>query len=283
MTDTKTIGKQIADYRKAKNLTQDELGALLGVSNQAVSKWETGVSLPDVLLLPKIADALGVTLEQLYGIERKAGTDPGKCEKADEFPAAAYELLFRFFCSSTKMRFSCVDPSKEAQLRYNRESLEKGWLLGCYSNTGGATILSDSFAFTDTTYKLPGSEEIFLDGNLARKLRYLSDEILRKVLVYQYKTVFQRSKESNTSFYAAEIAKGCEISIEDAEEALEKLILLNINVLYTDEKKRSAYYFQMQSALFALAIFKLMYLQASDRGWHIVRDTSMISDYAFES
>ena len=54
-----SIGENIARYRKAKNLTQEQLGELLGVTNQAVSKWESGVSMPDVMLLPKISNALG--------------------------------------------------------------------------------------------------------------------------------------------------------------------------------------------------------------------------------
>ena len=63
-----SIGKNIAVYRKNKGLTQGELGELLGVTNQAVSKWESEVSMPDVMLLPEIAKALGVTVEDLYAL-----------------------------------------------------------------------------------------------------------------------------------------------------------------------------------------------------------------------
>ena len=65
-----SIGKNIAKYRKAKGLTQEGLGAKLGVTNQAVSKWESEISMPDVMLLPQIADALNITLNDLYGIAR---------------------------------------------------------------------------------------------------------------------------------------------------------------------------------------------------------------------
>ena len=59
-----SIGKNIALLRRAKGLTQAELGDLLGVSNQAVSKWESEMSMPDVMLLPEIAKVFGVALEQ---------------------------------------------------------------------------------------------------------------------------------------------------------------------------------------------------------------------------
>ena len=63
-----SIGKNIAKFRKEKSLTQTDLGDILGVSNQAVSKWESEINMPDVMLLPEIAKALGVTLNQLYDI-----------------------------------------------------------------------------------------------------------------------------------------------------------------------------------------------------------------------
>lgn len=63
-----SIGKNITTYRKARNLTQTDLGDLLGVSNQAVSKWESEINMPDVLLLPTLCQALGITLNQLYDI-----------------------------------------------------------------------------------------------------------------------------------------------------------------------------------------------------------------------
>ena len=63
------IHEQIARYRKLKGLTQEQLGETLGVSNRTVSKWESGASLPGADMIPEIADALGVSLHTLYGID----------------------------------------------------------------------------------------------------------------------------------------------------------------------------------------------------------------------
>lgn len=60
------LNQTIAALRKEKGLTQEQLGALVGVSAQAVSKWEKGGA-PDVELLPAIADTLGVTMDTLFG------------------------------------------------------------------------------------------------------------------------------------------------------------------------------------------------------------------------
>ncbi|MDD7675850.1 MAG: helix-turn-helix transcriptional regulator [Eubacteriales bacterium] len=60
------LGENIARQRKMQGLTQDALGALLGVSAQAVSKWERQLACPDIMLLPSLAAVLGVTLDQLF-------------------------------------------------------------------------------------------------------------------------------------------------------------------------------------------------------------------------
>lgn len=62
---TETIGNRIAKYRKEKGLTQEELANQLGVSSQAVSKWENDASCPDISLLPQLCKVLGVTADEL--------------------------------------------------------------------------------------------------------------------------------------------------------------------------------------------------------------------------
>jgi transcriptional regulator with XRE-family HTH domain len=61
-----TMGTRIAALRKQRELTQEALGNAVGVSAQAVSKWENGGT-PDVELLPAIADTLGVSIDDLFG------------------------------------------------------------------------------------------------------------------------------------------------------------------------------------------------------------------------
>ena len=60
-----TIGKRISEYRKKKYLKQDELAEMLGVSPQAVSKWENDLSCPDISLLPELSRILGVSIDEI--------------------------------------------------------------------------------------------------------------------------------------------------------------------------------------------------------------------------
>ena len=60
-----TLGKRIATLRRAKELTQDELAEKLGVSSQAVSKWENDQTCPDISLLPLLANILNISVDEL--------------------------------------------------------------------------------------------------------------------------------------------------------------------------------------------------------------------------
>ena len=60
-----TIGRRIAQLRKEKGLTQEELSQMMEVSAQAVSKWENDQTCPDISSLPKLAEILGVTVDEL--------------------------------------------------------------------------------------------------------------------------------------------------------------------------------------------------------------------------
>lgn len=67
-----SLGKQIVYFRKQQGMTQEQLANQLGVTNQAVSKWELDQSCPDVQLLPQLADVFGITLDELFGRTKQA-------------------------------------------------------------------------------------------------------------------------------------------------------------------------------------------------------------------
>ena len=62
-----TLHEQLQKLRKEKGLTQEGLAEIFRVTNQAVSKWESGSCYPDIALLPEIADFYGVSIDTLFG------------------------------------------------------------------------------------------------------------------------------------------------------------------------------------------------------------------------
>lgn len=86
--DQKRIGAFIAQCRKEKNLTQMQIAELLGITNQAVSKWENGRGMPDVSLLQPLCDVLGISLNELFS---------GEHISAEEYKGKAEENISKLF------------------------------------------------------------------------------------------------------------------------------------------------------------------------------------------
>ena len=86
--DQKRIGAFIARCRKEKNLTQMQLAELLGITNQAVSKWENGRGMPDMSLLQPLCDVLGISLNELFS---------GEHISAEEYKGKAEENISKLF------------------------------------------------------------------------------------------------------------------------------------------------------------------------------------------
>ena len=89
-----TMGAIIARLRKQKGLTQEQLANELGISYQAVSKWETGNSCPDIATLPLLAELFGVSIDELFGFGSPAEEPEEQAlpPVEPEFAAPAREL-----------------------------------------------------------------------------------------------------------------------------------------------------------------------------------------------
>lgn len=89
----KTIGKKLYDLRKQSGFTQDYVAERLGVSAQAVSKWENDIACPDIMTLPNIAELYSITIDELFKNEEvQSNVKYEKTEKINE-----NELIFRVY------------------------------------------------------------------------------------------------------------------------------------------------------------------------------------------
>ena len=86
--EKKTLGSFLSALRRAQGLTQQEVADRLAVSNKAVSRWERDEAMPDILLLPAIADLFGVTVDELLRGERMREATPGGSTPAMTDPDA---------------------------------------------------------------------------------------------------------------------------------------------------------------------------------------------------
>ena len=80
------IGRKIAVYRKQMKLTQDQLGEKLSISGKTISKWERGISLPDVFMISKFCEMLNINIKELLSDKESENIiSDNKYDKSNNF------------------------------------------------------------------------------------------------------------------------------------------------------------------------------------------------------
>lgn len=274
-TETSILSEQITALRKSRGLTQEQLGALVGVSAQAVSKWEKGGS-PDVELLPSLAEHLGVTIDALFGRSDQELTDMP--ERLKRFLSAhpfekRIDALFELLCKTihcmmeiptqiTEMPLeSCYSEplqSADSETVWLRSKvvLEEGMLLA---------VLSKDFPLYLLLPEPPGGYEQHMAENedYRRLFALLSRpgalEILR--FLYGKKLLFHT---------AAAIAKHTGLPTEETEQLLEEMErchLVEKETLEVAEGPLSAYILNDARAFVPFLYFAR---------WFMVRDQTWV-------
>lgn len=90
-----TLGEKLSEKRRSKNLTQDDVAEKLGVTPQAVSKWENDASCPDISLLPQIASLYETTIDELLSKEAAPAVAFVPPEKRKNFNDMVFRILMQ--------------------------------------------------------------------------------------------------------------------------------------------------------------------------------------------
>ena len=88
------IGKFIAECRKSKNMTQNQLAEMLNITNKSISKWENGSCLPDPSLYEPLCDILGITINELFAGQRIEKEDYQRMADANLMRMLKYKLYY---------------------------------------------------------------------------------------------------------------------------------------------------------------------------------------------
>ena len=91
----KTLGQKISEQRKNKKMTQDELANLIGVSAQAVSKWENDISIPDLPILVQLSDIFHISLDNLIREDSKEVAALVPEEERQDFNKMILRIIIR--------------------------------------------------------------------------------------------------------------------------------------------------------------------------------------------
>ena len=132
------LNENIMALRRAKGITQEELATALGVSNQAVSKWESAQTCPDISLLSVIADYFEVSIDELMGHHTTIKRERSKDDTKDNLTEKALALLEQNGKLSTSLlqRHLSIGYTKAKLLLENLES------EGCIVRDGAHTYVT---------------------------------------------------------------------------------------------------------------------------------------------
>lgn len=220
----KPISEKISELRKARSLTQEKLGEQLGVTSQAVSRWEKGETMPDIMLLPQLCQILGISIDALLEMPLEVKKDNLMKDLADY--AQAEDDKCKVICEAFQ---ACLTGHKK-------------------DITGSALISSKGINVFDKSgigFVL-GNENIVasIHNTDETRIKYvceiLSDERVIAII---------KALDFNESYSETELAERANLSSDDIERALFKLGKLNFCHRNDDEK----YSFNTTSqALFAI-------------------------------
>ncbi|MCD8327068.1 MAG: helix-turn-helix domain-containing protein [Lachnospiraceae bacterium] len=270
------IGDKISELRKARGMTQEQLGALVGVSSQAVSKWENGGA-PDVELLPLIADVLGVSLDGLFGRDEKPGTD--MCQTLIRyllsFPSGKrmkelYDLLidslggmeFVFGLSEEMQKILHV---MDTAFIKNTKTGETAWIRSAQADDNGIllTVSAEDFPLF---LLLPEPDEGYRQ-NLApiedyqKLFAFLGQENALKIIFWI------AGKRQNSYIFASAVSKGSGVSLSETKCLLSELkdlgLLCSIKV-ETEAEETEAYQLRNSEALLPFLYFARWLMEKSD-------------------
>lgn len=245
------IGEKISKYRKLKGFTQEQLGESVGVSGQAVSKWENG-GVPDTYLLPTISKVLGVSIDSLFGVEKKI-SDYSQNEILDDL----FEFCVKkIHCKDDRMDFFkfLFDTIWTLQSAYFenesrpllKDVVEKNrgnsQITSQIINDDGTTYLSlvENFPFFSAVCDTPEiSKKLLSEKNFSEFFSLLASEDGMKAIL------FTQSATETSQYTADMIAKKIGITQEsflEIEPLLVKYGLLNEDSLTLDDSIIKVYH-----------------------------------------
>ncbi len=249
-----SLSGNIKRLRQEKNLTQEQLAAKLGVSAQAVSKWETSETYPDGALLVPLANELEVSLDELFGNDTVSMADiSGRIIKL----IYATEAKERFNVARDigwqieRGLFNCC---MEIEKKYNPNEIKNQKHASYILNDNGFTIISNGKEPFFSVFPQPeeGFGHFLNDKEDLQKIfAALSHTDTMNALTYLY------HKTENYVFESAVLAKDCNIPSDKIESVLADLLLLKVmwkQNLTINGEERTLYYSNPSHKLLALFI-----------------------------
>lgn len=214
---TLKIGDKIKTLRKQQNITQEKLADYLNISYQAVSKWENGLALPDISLIPALSNFFGVTSDFLLGIKADENE-----EKINKYYKQAMD------CSHTGEIEKGIEIIKEALNTYPNNSkllsLLIGFLFGLFCVNGQKDLLKEIVAKSELVLQDSTNEEERID--VLEKLAYSYN-----LLEMQDKAIETANRLPDTVVNKQEVLSNILMPMSKRKEKQQECVFCNFEVM----------------------------------------------------
>ena len=251
------IGEQIKKFRLKKGITQEELGNIVGVTTQAVSKWERG-GVPDAEIIPNIADALGVTTDILFGRANIQSTEDMVLKEVlsvnrQEGFKKAFSILW-----SVSLGLSKLGEVKESFDFNALEKLKNNDDYHYYSRLSFDEGTIDAKLDIDNRYFfiMPEPDESYAKifeniDELTETFSIFGNKDILKILFYMY-------SRKNTPVSLSMIASKTNMDINKAEKLMDRLCQCHCaecGVIETENGEIKAYMFHNETIVIPMLCF----------------------------
>lgn len=176
---TSSVGEMILSLRKEKGITQEVLAQNIGVSVQAVSKWETNASSPDINLLPLIADYFDISLDTLFGRrptgDKKVNSDMAGLKGPELFGA----ILNRCWELELDSSFSNHTQEDVKKMSSGGNDFTSRLIVN-----EGFTNMKNGLGFAVVPNPKDGWRALFDNDDICELFKYLSNKNFMKVLSF---------------------------------------------------------------------------------------------------
>ena len=253
------IGEIIAKLRKEADLTQEALANMLGVSAQAISKWETGTTMPDIMLLPIIADVFDTDIDTLFCRQKKSSRK-NVCreniheELYDTFFEGMQDLWAKFEASSDVH----TDAQKAQSLKHSILSQPHTHTLVLSNSEGNGVYANCDIALSFVKNK-DEIEKLYEEDTAWTVIKRFADGETRNV----YKFILQNREKNFTSAF---ISAKCNIDIKAVERALDNLLRMSLVRRMDVVTDDSTVYIYSSFACYKLVLVNSMLALASRLG-----------------
>lgn len=252
------IGKQIALLRKEKGIKQEELASYVGVSAQAVSKWENG-GVPDTELLPRIADYFSVSVDFLFGrsVTDYRDLQSALMDKISDSPRnERFKLVFNYCWDMER----ALMPHRDSEGKCSIEEYEKG--IGENSQHYSSVMQDDGFTRMGIANRLqyflivPDPKDI--ESAYFKGIDYPSFFMDLSDRDFWEACLFLNKRDHKKAFTPMLLVKNPNVEPEKANEILntfKKYRMAYSTQIEMDDELQTVYHFSPTPSFMALLIF----------------------------